>query len=305
MEDPTTAAYNPTHENWIHDHGSFPMVSWSPNYTITQMNAGSADAIWAKAANYLKTYPFTIILRAFPEFNLDCYTYAAVPCSLNGNVNSCGTPFINAWHRMVNVFQTNGASNVGFMFNMDEGNNRGCVNSSYPGDAYVDWVGADNYNTCSVGDGSCSSTPLYTGFAQLADLFFYSGSGGLSTGDTSCIGGAGVCRTWSQYDIFSSGTATRNTIVQTNGLPAELPTKKPFIIGETETVYRSQSLTPKGDWFRNFVAPAQTLTYLRGISFFDAIVAVSYRVDYDTSNVDIYNGYKTLAAAPWFNTSLP
>ena len=131
MTDPTVSRA----EQWNHDNDSFPLIIWTPNYTITQMNNGAADAIWAKAANYFKSYPFPIMVRAFSEFDGPFNTYAAVPWSGNGNVDSCGAPFIAAWQRMVNIFRSNGATNVGFWWVPEEGVNRTFVNASYPGDA--------------------------------------------------------------------------------------------------------------------------------------------------------------------------
>ena len=95
----------------------------------------------------------------------------------NGNVNSCGAPFIAAWQRMVNVFKANGASNVGFDWNPEEGVTRSCISSSYPGDAYVDWVGSDWYNVCLVGNTSQWCTPLHSGWAQFGELFNYTALG--------------------------------------------------------------------------------------------------------------------------------
>jgi hypothetical protein len=255
-------------EQWIHDNGSFPIASWTPNYTITQMNNGAADAVWTKAANYFKTYPFTIMLRTFTEFDLAGQVYAAVPDSANGNVNSCGTPFISAWKRMVNIFRQNGATNVGFWWNPEEGVTRSCVNVSYPGDAYVDWVGSDWYNTCLVGSGWC--TPYHAGWAQFWELFNYEG---FSFGN--------------QHDLWGPS--------------------KPVVIGETGSWYESNYPSYKGDWFRNIPAAAKNMQYLRGISFYDEDVTAAegslanYRVDFPTTNPDVYAGFKQMAADPWFN----
>ena len=293
MNDPNS--YSPTQEQFAISNGSFPEIAWTPNYTIAQMNAGAADTIWAKAANYWKGYaPNRIMLRTFTEFNL-CTTYAAPPCSLNGNVNYCGTPFINAWRRMVNIFKQNGATNVGFEYNMDEGNNRDCVNQSYPGDAYVDWVGSDTYNRSHVADNNSYSTPLHPGWAEWWELFHYSGNN---------IYGAKV--PWSMYDIFGSGAASAADI----GV-AGLPTRKPFVIGETGSIYDPNYPTKKGDWFRNIAAApngAKSMSSLMGISFFDEDVTgaegtdSNFFVDYPTTNSDVYAGYIQMARDPWFNT---
>jgi Glycosyl hydrolase family 26 len=273
MVDP--AYFSPRREQWAHDHGSFPAVTWTPNYTISQMNNGAADAIWAKAANYFKTYNFPIMLRPFHEFDLPYVPWAAVPSAGNGNVNSCGAPFNAAWQRMVNIFKANGATNVGFWWTPFEGANRNCVNMSYPGDAYVDWVGSDIYNVCLVGRTDQWCTPLHSGWAQFEELFNYTALGSLLK-DTHT--------TWGP--------------------------RKPYVVGETATWYDANYPSYKGTWFRNIPAGAKKMKYLRGITFFDQDVSANaadgplgnYRVDNPTSNPDVYAGFKQMAADPWFNT---
>ena len=270
MTDP--AYFSPRVEQWIHDNGSFPVITWTPEYTISQINNGAADAIWAKAANYFKTYPFTIMLRSFTEFDGPFNAYSAVPWSGNGYVNSCGGPFIAAWQRMVNIFKANGATNVGFWWVPEEGVTRSCVNVSYPGDGYVDWVGADWYNVCLVGNTSQWCTPLHSGWAQFGELFNY--------------------------------TALGSTIPSQHSLWGP---RKPFVVGETGSWYDANYPSYKGDWFRNVPAAAKNMLYLRGIQFFDKDVSAkegalnNFRVDYPTSNTSVYAGYKALAADPWFN----
>ena len=271
MTDPTT--FSPRAEQWIHDNGSFPLITWTPDYTITQINNGAADAIFAKAANYWKTYNFPIMLRIFDEFDNPSAVYAAVPDSANGNVNTCGAPFIAAWQRMVNIFKANGASNVGFWWTPEEGVTRTCVNASYPGDAYVDWVGSDWYNSCLVGNTSQWCTPLHSGWASFNEVFNYTALGS-SLND--------------QHNLWGP--------------------HKPFVIGETGTWYDSNNPTYKGAWYANIPAAAQSMLYLRGIEFFDEDVSAAegalnnFRVDYPTSDSSVYAGFKQMAANAWFNT---
>jgi len=269
MTDPGN--YSPKKEQWIHDNGSFPLVTWTPNYTISQINNGAADAIWAKAANYWKTYPFPVMLRTFSEFDGPFNVYAAVPWSGNGNVNSCGAPFIAAWQRMVNVFRANGATNVGFWWNPMEGVTRSCVSSSYPGDGYVDWVGTDWYNVCLVGATNYCS-PMHPGWSQFWELFDYPPG--------------------ANYQSQQSAWGPR----------------KPFVIAETGSYYDSNYPTYKGQWFRNIPAAAKNMLYLRGIEFYDQDVSAkegplnNFRVDYPTSDSSVYAGFKAMAADPWLNT---
>jgi hypothetical protein len=271
MTDPSY--FTPRVEQWIHDNGSFPVITWTPEYTISQMNSGAADAIWAKAANYFKTYGFPIMLRPFVEFDGPFNAYSAVPWSGNGNVNSCGAPFIAAWQRMVNTFKANGASNVGFDWNPEEGVTRSCISSSYPGDAYVDWVGSDWYNVCLVGNTSQWCTPLHSGWAQFGELFNYTALG------SSIV---------SQHNAWGP--------------------RKPFVVGETGSWYDSSYPSYKGAWFANIPAAAKNMLYLRGIQFYDEDVSAAegalnnFRVDYPTSDTSVYNGFKQMAADPWLNT---
>jgi len=276
MEDPTQMQPEP--ERWAIDNGaSFVAVTWTPQFTVGEMTSGAADAIWARAANYWKTYaPTRIMLRPFVEFNVPS-TYSAVPSAENGSVNYCGTSFQDAWHRMVEIFQGNGASNVGFWFTPGEGDNRQCVKDSYPGDRYVDWVGSDAYNGCAVREESCYATPLHPGWATFSELFNYSGK---------CADGA--CPQ-SQYDLFGA--------------------RKPFVVGETGTVYDSESPSRKGDFYRSVVAAAKSMTYLRGISFFDQDVSAAegagsnWLVNMPASDPSVYDGFQQMARDPWFNAS--
>jgi hypothetical protein len=271
MTDPTS--FTPRVEQWIHDQGSVPVITWSPDLTITQVNNGVADAIFAKAANYWKTYSFPIMLRIFDEFDNPSAPWAAVPDSANGNVNTCGSQFISAWQRMVNIFRSNGASNVGFWWVPEEGANRSCVNISYPGDAYVDWVGSDWYNTCLVGNTSQWCTPLHSGWASFNEIFNYSSLGSSLP---------------EQHNLWGP--------------------HKPFVIGETGSWYDSNNPSNKGAWFANIPATAKNMLYLRGIEFFDEDVSAAegalsnFRVDYPTSNSSVYAGFKQMAADPWFNS---
>ena len=59
----------------------------------------------------------------------------------------------NAWRHIVNRFKADGATNVGFWWCPGEqaGGVRPQIDASYPGDAYVDWVGSDDYNRDSSG----------------------------------------------------------------------------------------------------------------------------------------------------------
>jgi hypothetical protein len=260
-------------EQWIHDNGSFPIIRWNPDGTIGDVNNGLYDQCFTNMANYWKSFNFTIMLSPFTEFDGHAGSWQAPASSANGNINYCGAPFITAWQRMVNKIHPI-APNVGFTWEPQEGETRSCIDISYPGDTYVDWAGTDWYNFCSVG-GPNYCSPLHPGWAEFSELFNYTALGSSAK---------------AQHDAWGP--------------------HKPFYVIETGTGYDSNYPTKKGQWFRNVPAAVKPMKYLRGIMWFDEDVSSveapsegmphNFRVDYPTSNPDVYAGYIQMSQDPWF-----
>jgi len=243
-------------EQWIHDRGSYPIVSWSPDRPLSDVNAGALDGCFRSVADYYKGFSFKIMLRMWWEFN--------------GNWmigSGCGQTYIDAWRRVVGIFRERGATNVGFWWSPQEGYDRTCSSNSYPGDAYVDWVGSDAYNWCGVGESGCWSSPLHSGWAQFGEIFDYGSN--------------------SAHDTFGS--------------------RKPFVVGETNTIFDAGSAAAKGQWYRNVPAAAQQMEHLTGVQFFDVDVTAyegpksNWPVDYPTSVPSALDGFVALARDPYFN----
>ena len=249
------ASVHPYRLQWIHDRGSLPLLSWHPDRTIADVNSGAVDGCYRALADHLKALGFPVMLRTWWEFNLDGPVW-----------HGCGQPFIDAWRRVVGIFDSRGATNVGFWWCPNNGVDYGCVHSSYPGDEYVDWVGDDGYNWCSVGS-ECWSAPDVVGWAEFGQI----------------------------YD---------HTVYET--IHARYGPRKPYIVGETGSVYDPAHPAKKGQWFRNIPAVARNMEYLRGISFYDADVSAvgdkNWRVDHPTSDASVYAGFVAMAQDPWFNT---
>jgi hypothetical protein len=186
--------------------------------------------------------------------------------------HACGKTFVAMWRRVVSVMQQKGAGNVGFWWSPSEGYNRDCITNSYPGNRFVDWVGTDSYNHCFVGE-DCYATPYTPGWSEFGPIFDYE---------------KGFANLTTQHDRFGPS--------------------KPFVIGETGTVYDENHPSMKGDWYRNIVPAAKRMEYLRGIMFFDTDASKveaarnNWHVDYPRSNPSVYEGYITMARDPWFNT---
>jgi len=245
LGDLTNCAYitpSEQRELWIHNQGAIPVVSWSPNATLADINAGSEDACFNEMADYFKQFQFPIMLRLMWEMDDTGPIWHA----------TTGTDYVQAWQRIVNLFKARGATKVGFYWCPTHGVNRTLADASYPGDTYVDWVGADGYNHNSGGWDS----PLHSGWAELWEILGYPPTGGNT----------------SVHDVWGP--------------------HKPYIIGETGTVYDSGTPTRKANWFRNIPTLAVShMPYLRGVEFFDQDLAgdVSEKWDWRVDNNQTYD----------------
>jgi hypothetical protein len=121
---------------WDLRGGRIPMISWTGE-SSARLLAGTSDS-WVRAqALALKSLPGPVLLRYFPEMN-------------NGyEARLAGSPaqFVAAWRHLHEIFASAGAANVHWVWNPSGvGFATGFAQRFYPGDAYVNWIGADGYN---------------------------------------------------------------------------------------------------------------------------------------------------------------
>lgn len=268
--DPSSDSYRSGWIGQVHNLGAVPMITLqgqSPTPTLANVNSGACDTAYTTIANYLKTKPYRIMLRLFHEFNSGGFPWD-VPDT------ATAPAFVTAFRRIVGIFQTNGASNCGFIWSPGEGGDRTIRDLCYPGDAYVDWVSPDSYNYNAVGT---YTTPFHDGWTELYEMFGYPPfAGGNST-----------------YDQYAS--------------------RKPFIPAEVGSKYDTGDANHKANWYRNIQSVART-TYvpnMRGIIFFDYDVFVgegqTWRVDEkndETIDATTYQGFKDLAASAAWNVGV-
>jgi hypothetical protein len=237
-------------ENWIHSQGAIPAVmNYDPgSKDYAAIAAGSYDSRIDAAAARFKAFGHRIMVRMFVEFNIQ------------GSWNTAD--FINAWRHIVNRFQADGATNVGFWWSPGEQAGtppRAQTNDSYPGDAYVDWVGSDGYNRNSSG----AYEACRNGWNEFSWIFGY---------DSSCGGIGSIERQW--------------------GL------RKPFVVGETGSKYDGSNPDHKKNWFLNIPgAISSSMPYMVGVDFFDQDVHIfeagnNWRVDSkcQSNGTDCTNG---------------
>jgi hypothetical protein len=120
--------------------GHLPLVSWSaaPDTTAAAIASGSQDTVIRTAALVLKHAGGRVFLRPFYEFDQP-----------HGHPRYIGTPaeVVAAWRRLAGIFHAAGARNVRLVWcPMAFDFQGGIAGSFWPGDRYVNWVGADGYN---------------------------------------------------------------------------------------------------------------------------------------------------------------
>jgi hypothetical protein len=237
-------------ENWVHSLGAIPFVAnYDPGSSrdFAGIAAGNYDSRIDNAAARLKAFGHRIMVRMFVEFNIQ------------GTWST--TDFINAWRHVVNRFKADGATNVGFWWSPGEqaGGVRTQTDQSYPGDAYVDWVGTDDYDHAS----SSAYNACVPGWNEFSYIFGY----------TSADCGAG-------------------------SMEREWGPEKPFVVGETGSKYDGSIPDRKKQWFLNIATAIPTkLPYTVGVDFFDSDVHIfeagnNWRVDSkcQSNGTDCTNG---------------
>ncbi|MEO8925583.1 MAG: glycosyl hydrolase [Caulobacteraceae bacterium] len=122
-------------------NGSIPLVDWSCA-NVTDINTGREDATITAEAQGFKAFGKPAFLRWFWEMNLN--TVAHSNCGAYNN----GPTFRAAWQRLWRIFHQVGATNVALVWCPSA---HGDATSYYPGNIYVDWLGADNYDRANEG----------------------------------------------------------------------------------------------------------------------------------------------------------
>lgn len=132
----------------IRDHGSVPMVTlefWSTRTGgVSTIANGSKDAYLIAFADAAKAYGDEVWLRPFHEMNSNWYPWAGA------SAGNSAPQVVAAWNHVRQVFVSRGASNVKFVWCV---NNESVPNATansikayWPGDANVDLLAIDGYN---------------------------------------------------------------------------------------------------------------------------------------------------------------
>jgi len=137
-----------------------PVINWKcdqtpsangTDYLIATGDPGEISVI-KQTADILRQYQHPVILRWYWEFNVykknsACLgsIYSAPGVIDPSKLATAQGYFVQAWRKIWDIFQREGATNVMFSWTVDPYNPEG--NSApynfYPGNAYVDWIGID------------------------------------------------------------------------------------------------------------------------------------------------------------------
>ncbi len=132
------AAIPTDHESWTVAHGRIPFLNWKFPAPWSSVSDGSQDAWIAARADAFTTFgaPVYLTLHHEPENDVAAYGSRA--------------DFVAAFRHVVDIFRERGVTNVGFVWTMMawsfNGRSGEDVDAWYPGNGYVDFVGADGYN---------------------------------------------------------------------------------------------------------------------------------------------------------------
>jgi hypothetical protein len=133
-------------------HDRIPLVSWKCGDSNARIAAGDDDSLIKARADAFRAFGHPVFLRYQWEMNLYADTKAHAACydpktDLPTGYYSA-KHFVAAWQRMYGIFKKEGANKVVWLWNPGGGGPD--PTQYYPDDAYVDWVGIDEYDRHSV-----------------------------------------------------------------------------------------------------------------------------------------------------------
>lgn len=154
-------------------YGAVPMLSWEPSLSITNtldaISSGTYDTYITQFAQAAKAWDNLIYLRFGHEMNGNWY-----PWDGTHNGGSSGpAKYISAWQHIHDIFTSNGATNVKWVWAVNHtstpNENWNSFESYYPGSGYVDYVGIDGYNWAQ-GNWQTFDQVFYTAYITLEAL---------------------------------------------------------------------------------------------------------------------------------------
>jgi hypothetical protein len=119
---------------FVEDHGQgrLDLITWRGT-DLGQILSGQFDDMIRARAREVRQLGFPIFVRPMHEMNGDWFAWCCHP-----------EEYRQSWRRIHDIFSEEGATNVAWVWS--PATSRGGWESYYPGDGYVDWIGASLYN---------------------------------------------------------------------------------------------------------------------------------------------------------------
>ena len=141
-------------ESWDISKGRIPMITWDGT-DVSRINSGSQDTLIRARADAVAALGTRVFLRWFPDMNA-------------GVTPPAPAAFVSAWRRIHGIFQNRGATNAVWVWTPNAyAFTSGAAAGYYPGDAYVEWIGASGYNWAPVKPAS-----PWRGFGEIFGDFY-------------------------------------------------------------------------------------------------------------------------------------
>jgi hypothetical protein len=172
---------------WDKAAGRMTMISWRTDFTAASPAGGCATAADIVAGKYdtqlvgqakaIAGAGVNVLVRWHYEMtdNDDdtCFNNG-VPVS--SDFVQAGANFVASWKHIVDLFRTNGASNVQWVWAPSAtlfSNKSGAVDPVtwtyfYPGDSYVDWIACDRYNKTDTPENAAADLNFADFYAQMS-----------------------------------------------------------------------------------------------------------------------------------------
>lgn len=141
----------------VRSRGTTPLITWEPwiptngamgsDYLLTNIDAGLYDGYIEQWAHDAHSWGHPLFLRFAHEMNTGSYPWGTAINPDAGSIPNGNTPqdYVNAWQYVHNLFAK--AKNVTWVWAPNVVFDRSTpLGDVYPGDLYVDWLGADGYN---------------------------------------------------------------------------------------------------------------------------------------------------------------
>ena len=192
-------------------------VTWLSD-SLTNITSGSDDSYIAGVAREIAAYQGPIMVRWFIEMNLTGSNVAPLlgypPKAGQASAQQIATAqanYVLAWRRIRQIFDTNGAFNVIWLWNPGGGNDSapgrsvgGYTDGFYPGDNYVDWIGVVAYDRLADTFVNTFTTDAEYNYAAMA-----------AHGKPLMIGETGAYNTneANQVDFFNAAVSSLQTML--------------------------------------------------------------------------------------------